>query len=367
MGNFYINKRGHYNLTDHLKTLITGAHSYIKICSFLIQDKDIVEMLEKKSRSGEAAVFVLSNLRSSDYKKEEYQSADEDSESVTTDKYGFDSHYEFLQNLYKTGIHVRLLNDLHAKFIIVDGTDGLLMSANISPNSLSNNVETGMSLSEQDTKSLEYVFDVMYNHADIKKYTEYKAMDIIVSNESLIPEDSFRDLKGNIRLTACPFNNTMSNLLELQITSIYKEIISIMRNANKYLFLVSWEFKDRNNALSEFKTEVRRAIARGVEISLFFNKKGPSDNLKAQDAFVKRLINDGCHAYADECNHSKCVISEKEGMLFTANIDGGSGLKTGFEVGCLFDSEQLRTATEHVRCLINNVQDYKGLYNGDNE
>lgn len=367
MGNYYINKKGENNLTGHLKSLIASANSYIKICSFLIQDRDTVELLEKKSTSGEAAVFVLSNLRSSDYKKEEYLSYNEDYESDEIDKYNFDAHYELLQNLYKAGIHVRLLNDLHAKFIIVDGIGGLLMSANISPNSLSNNIETGISLNAQDTKTLEYIFDVMYSHADIRKYTDYKQKDIIVSNKSVLPEDAFKDLKGNIRLTACPYNNNLSNLSELQITTLYDEIISIIKNANKFLYIVSWEFKDRNNILSEFKSEVKRAIARGVEVSLFFNRKGPIGNLKAQDALVRRLINIGCSAYTDECNHSKCIISEKDGMLFTANVDGNAGLKSGFEVGCLFDNVQLNAATQHVRSLIKFGQDYKGLEYGNNE
>ena len=367
MGSYYINTKGKSNLTDHLRSLIASADSYIKICSFLMQDRDMVELLQKKSINGEAAVFVLSNLRSSDYKKEEYLSSNEDYESDGTDKYSFDAHYELLQNLYKAGIHVRLLNDLHAKFIIVDGIKGLLMSANISPNSLSNNVETGMSLSTQDVKSLEHVFDVMYLHADIQKYTEYKEKDIIVSNRSLVPEDAFNDLKGNIRLTACSFNNNITNLSELQITTIYNEIISIIKNANKYLYIVSWEFKDRGNMLSEFRSEVKHAIARGVKICLFFNRKGPIANLKAQDAFVRRLINMGCSAYTDEYNHSKCVVSEKEGMLLTANIDGNSGLKAGFEVGCILDDLQLYSATEHVRYLINNGQEYIGLEYGNNE
>ena len=130
---------------------------------------------------------------------------------------------------------------------------------------------------------------------------------------------------------------------------------------------MSGEFKDRSNNLSEFRSEIKRAITRGVEVSLFFNRKGPVENLKAQDAFVRRLINIGCHAYTDEYNHSKCIINEKEGMLFTANIDGNSGLKSGFEVGCIFDSEQLNAATEHVRSLIKIGQEYNVLEYGNNE
>jgi hypothetical protein len=46
------------------------------------------------------------------------------------------------------------------------------------------------------------------------------------------------------------------------------------------------------------------------------------------------------------------VLSDKTGMLFTANIDGNNGLLEGFEVGCLLDEEQYRQAVKHIEELI---------------
>ena len=48
----------------------------------------------------------------------------------------------------------------------------------------------------------------------------------------------------------------------------------------------------------------------------------------------------GCKIFADLFNHSKGVINEKRGMIFTANIDGFHGLKNGFEVGYVLQEKQ---------------------------
>ena len=64
------------------------------------------------------------------------------------------------------------------------------------------------------------------------------------------------------------------------------------------------------------------------------------------------LESKGCKSKGDDSNHSKCVISESEGIVFTANIDGIHGMKTGFEVGCALQGEELETARKYVKHLI---------------
>ena len=50
--------------------------------------------------------------------------------------------------------------------------------------------------------------------------------------------------------------------------------------------------------------------------------------------------------FADLFNHSKGVINEKKGLIFTANIDGFHGLRNGFEVGYILQEKQ-RIEAEH--------------------
>ncbi len=55
---------------------------------------------------------------------------------------------------------------------------------------------------------------------------------------------------------------------------------------------------------------------------------------------VSELQKIGCAIYADVYNHSKGVINETTGLIFTANIDGNHGLINGFEVGYILDENQ---------------------------
>jgi hypothetical protein len=55
---------------------------------------------------------------------------------------------------------------------------------------------------------------------------------------------------------------------------------------------------------------------------------------------VSELVEIGCKVYADVYNHSKGVINEKTGLIFTANIDGNHGLTNGFEVGYILSENQ---------------------------
>ena len=44
-------------------------------------------------------------------------------------------------------------------------------------------------------------------------------------------------------------------------------------------------------------------------------------------------------------------MSESEGILFTANIDGNHGMKNGFEVGCILEGEDLNDMRNFVESL----------------
>ena len=256
----------------------------------------------------------------------------------------------FLQRLFYSGVHVRLLDNLHAKFIIADGQKGVLMSANIASNSLNKNVETGISVEGDDLKGLELIFDTMYNYADIVQFVQSDRSDVVKMSVKKLPNQIFEGIKGNIRLTAISRNQT--NLSECKQTSIYDSIIKIIDDAESFIYIVAWVFKDKRGALSKLKYAIDRAAKRGVKVALLYNDKGNTANKEIQQRYIYEMGRIGCDAYPVTNNHSKCVLSDKTGMLFTANIDGNNGLLEGFEVGCLLDEEQYRQAVKHIEELI---------------
>ena len=347
MGQYYINDGKRMELTDKILEIIKSANNYIKISSFIMEDHKVVSELCKVSESGKVAVFVISNRNNKE--SEEYKSTSSKNEKPRTE--GIHNHQMFLQKLFYSGVHVRLLDNLHAKFIIADGNEAVLMSANIASNSLVRNVETGISISANDLKDMELIFDTMYNYADIVQFIKSDKSDVIRKSVKKLPEAIFDNLKGNIKLTAISKYDT--NLSECHQTTLYDSIIRIVDDAQSFIYIVSWVFKDKHNRLFRMKKSIEKAIKRGVKITLFYNKEVPLSNQILQKQFVYELGSKGCDAYSNNNNHSKCVLNEKEGILFTSNIDGNNGLLEGFEVGCLMDEEQHQQALNHVKELIN--------------
>jgi phosphatidylserine/phosphatidylglycerophosphate/cardiolipin synthase-like enzyme len=311
-----------------------------------MEDQMVVDELRSVAYSGKVAVFVISNRNKRE--DEEYISTKEKKDVV--DAEGIHAHRMFLQRMYYSGVHVRLLDNLHAKFIIADGQKGVLMSANIASNSLNKNVETGISVEGDDLKSLELVFDTMYNYADIVQFVQSDRSDVVKMSVKKLPNQIFEGIKGNIRLTAISRNQT--NLSECKQTSIYDSIIKIIDEAGSFIYIVAWVFKDKRGALSKLKYAIDRAAKRGVKVALLYNDKGNTANKEIQQKYIYEMGRIGCDAYSVTNNHSKCVLSDKSGMLFTANIDGNNGLLEGFEVGCLLDEEQYRQAVKHIEELI---------------
>ena len=87
-------------------------------------------------------------------------------------------------------------------------------------------------------------------------------------------------------------------------------------------------------------------------MSLYSNTLQENFTQKESLRQIEFLESIGCKSRGDDNNHSKCVISESEGIVFTANIDGIHGMKTGFEVGCVLRGEELDKAREYAELLI---------------
>lgn len=347
-GRYLINQDRQHSLTDRIKGLIENTQRYIKISSFLMQDATISEMLKELAASGKAAVFLISNKK--DKESEEYRESTVLPKSKNDKNVGFDNHGRFLKDLFYSGIHVRLLDNLHAKFIISDGDKGLIMSANLAPGSLNRNVETGIEIDGIDVKELEYVFDTMYKHADIVKFQGANRKDITVKVDNKLDPKAINNIAGNIRLTVASSSETNLNLCK--VTSIYNSIIDIIRKAQKYVYIVTYHFKFRDDVLIEFMQAVRDARQRGVDIILYSNTKTDVPSLKSSLSAIRELKKMGCVSFGDDKNHSKCVLSESKGILFTANIDAVDGMKNGFEVGYVMNQEQRKEAEQHINNII---------------
>lgn len=345
MSKYLINDKIWHELTDNILETIRDAQSYIKTGNFLFQDERIISELREALKRG-VAVFILSNT----------PELERDAAKSGNGK-DINMHLVNLKKLFRKGAHCRSLDDLHAKFIIADGKKGVLMSANFAPTSLEKNIETGISLDTHELKELEYTFDILYINSDTYLQESDDRHQSIRAN-SPVSRNAFdkEHLTSRLRLTLAQNGDIdedsrrTTNLRYCNTHTIYDEIVGIINRAKEVVYIITWHFKALN-LLPEFTDAIKKAIDRGVWIFLYSNTEQPNNSRQESLRQIKYLESIGCKSTGDDCNHSKCVISETEGIVFTANIDGFHGMKTGFEVGCILQGDELEKAREYAKYL----------------
>ena len=347
MGIFNYNYLGVNNLTADILSTIKNAKRYVKVCAFLMHEKEVKDLLIK--RAGNISVFILSN-RQSDEVFDFYEEGPEEIKIQTSN----------LLDLELAGAHVKFINGLHAKFVIADGESGWITSANMNSNSLHANIETGVRLEGQNLAELESVFDHLFcnadGHLDIMKET-------LAFNSNVCPLDNsfVQCFSGRLRITLSynlPENDSsvpVGVLRNCKVTTLYNEILRIINNATSKLTIVTWHFnlfskykmkegtqKEGSDKLEGFINAVKSARDRGVEIDTFSDPIGYEGSTR-RSLISEEYLRDqlGCRIYHVRKNHSKCVVNEREGLMLTGNIDCMRSMEHGFEVGYLLDNQQL--------------------------
>lgn len=340
MEHLYYNSPNSNELTNKIFSLIGEAKFYIKTGNFLFKDPKLNEALVDAAERG-VATFVISNLQG-------------DEEPGIQRKKETDPHIPHLHELHRKGIHVHLSNDLHAKFLIIDGEKGLIMSSNYTPDSLYGNPENGVDIQGEELKDMEYLFDVLFMNQDVvlsEEGNKYRYL----STARPIDNERLRNVGRNSRLVFTA-KSSEHNLKNCSYTLIYDKIVDVINSAREFLYIVSWSYKCIKN-LPLIQAAIRSAIERGVKMTILYGDKMPENTkqttLKELTGLVGKANFDSmCHIFT--ANHSKCVLSERQGVMFTANIDGAIGLLSGFEIGCVLDEKQREQAINKINQILNN-------------
>lgn len=351
MGKYLINwsKTNKTEITDELLAIIANARNSIKIGNFIFEYQPVINAL-KSAIDKDVAVFILSNPLDEKNLKDDSRRKDE-----------YKSHLSNLIQLASLGAHVRYLNDLHAKFVICDDIMGIVTSANNNQTSLDHNSETGVAIQGQDVMQLSKVYSQLFLNADITKISNYRLVQVKSQQKSEgFTIDIQSLLASNIRITLDSDRNT--NLRGKDINMLYDEIVNIIDRSEKECFIVTWHFnciytkksnsKEYNLLLNRFLRSIEQAKKRGVKITLYSNIGDTSSSQytinKPSLRYLGKIVDE---IYGDNNNHSKCVITESEGIVFSANIDP-VGLETGFEVGVVLSEGERIDALNHIQNLI---------------
>lgn len=325
--NIFLTQEGNTSLKNEILKLISETKLVLKICSFIITDKEIFNAILTKSKETQVAIFILTQLDPAKLENTlslvDFITEEELKENPSR------THLKYIKQLYDSGIHVRASLSAHSKFIVSDRTNGFITSANFTTPSLTLNTESGVYLDQTSSKELDKLFDVTFLQGTTYKQflgTRKKGKMLVVQSEVKINRDLLpQPNNSNLRFTCESFSN---NLL--------KELVNVVNQAEDYIFLSTYSIVGLN-ALPELIQAIRNAIERKVSVSIFCRGMNyRNDHLEG----VSELYHIGCKVYADVYNHSKGVINENRGLIFTANVDGNHGLNNGFEVGYILNETQ---------------------------
>jgi len=337
--NIFLTQEGNIALKNEILKIISEANSVLKICSFIITDKEIFNAILNKAKETQVAIFILTQLDSTKLENSlslaDFITEEEIKENPAR------THLKYIKQLYDNGIHVRASLSAHSKFIVADRTIGFITSANFTTPSLTFNTESGVYLDEKSSEELDKLFDVIFQQGTTYKQflgTKKKGKMLVVQSETNIDNNLLpKSDVSNLRYTC---ENLSNNLLA--------EITSIINQANEYLYLSTYSIVGLNS-IADLFSSIKNAIERGVSVSVFCRGMNyRNDHLEG----VSKLSEIGCTVYADLFNHSKGVINEKTGMIFTANIDGNHGLNNGFEVGSILNELQRKEFLDFHKKLI---------------
>lgn len=328
-------------LKNEIIKIIDSAETVLKICSFIITDDEVFDLLIDKATSTDVIIFILTQF---DAKK--MMNISDNLDFITEEEIAEKPEVKHLSNikkLYDVGVHIRASETAHAKFVISDRNKGFITSANLTTPSLNENMESGVYMDEGSSQELDVLFDIIY-----QKGTNYtKFLDSSSSNKMFVISSDVDDTFDNLPE---PVNSNLRYTFTEGHTNLLEQIIKCINEANEFIYLSTYSIISLQN-IKQFVEAIKKAKQRDVLVNIFCRGMNyRNDHIVASQVLAEL----GCDIFANYDNHSKGIVTEKEAMIFTANIDGNHGLTNGFEVGYILDDEQYEDFLNFHIELINN-------------
>ncbi len=310
-----------HSIKEEIINTISSAEKNIKICSFILEDDEVIKLIEDVLINNKVPVFILTCHRDSQVYTDFLNEDDMPSESTN-------KHLKAIGRLLVLGAHIRASDGCHAKFILQDSKKAIIMSANLNHRSLNVNGESGV-ITDDDkiVDQLEHIYETIYLYGSEYNYSIPDNELFVEKTDTAIMNDYFPDVKKtNLKWT---YGNDQHWL--------YYELIDIIQKASLTLYISTYSIVALEN-LEELMKALKDFTDNGGELILFCR----AQNQRLEQLICCNEINKlGGKIYGDIYNHSKGIVNDlNDGMIFTANIDGKNGLKNGFEVGLKFSEQQ---------------------------
>lgn len=291
-------------LKDKISNLIIDAKETIFICSFLINDNDMVNhLIEKASKGVNIYILTASEAVINKSNNEDYTRHDE--------------HVALLKKLSSEYRILVRTGNIHAKFIIIDAhkasIKGLLSTSNFNKEPLSRDGEVGIMLDKSRATNLANLFiKTFWEKSENELATDGKSLNNIIQKETTIELDD-----SNILFT-----------FDDEYNSIKENVIKYIANAQKRIYITSfnYDYKDIEAVLLD-------KARHGLDIQIVGRQR------KILNSNLYKILKDyeNVMFYVHEAIHAKLLICDNSALLLTANFEA-KGIDTGVEAGVEINS-----------------------------
>lgn len=301
-------------LRGKITQLIDSAKETICVSSFLIADAHIIPSLLSASERG-VRVYLLTASETQLFKDPTHDS-----------EYELRRMHEHIQTLEKMAGHllVRIGNNLHSKFVLIDPNTpnprGYLLTANITSEALTRNVELGINLYPREVKDIFKQFIIGFWK---ESHSELLEPGRISKNKLWNP--------GKI-------NEPQDTLFTIDSKSTIKQKIKDLLKLAKNEIIVSTYGIDLSHEITQNLLEL---LESGKKVKFLAR---PRQNKKTMDALLA-LVKAGAEVRGHPWLHAKSILVNTNegwtGIVMTANIEQ-HGLDDGFETGVLLIKEDAK-------------------------
>ncbi len=351
------NKKKIKGLKDEIVKLINSAEENIYLSTWLLNLEDVKDALLKKASELKGHIYCLMAIEKNNYRYQlssAYKNSVESEIDDLQEKYNFKALKELSgSNSLGAAVEIRGHSNCHAKFLVIDEKIMLICSANFTHSSLEigpkpflNRNEVGLRIADPKlVKQLTVLFKDMYllryNAQYPFKGPEKGEVHPVVYSKQIIHDDK-NYLSELIDSRINPINSlefiwTYDILDEKQYPSGFKpkkfleRMKEILEKEDQFAFITAYSIVDLED--TEIDTLlISKATEEKIRIIIIIdvkNKDRLPENIKELEAL------DNFDIFYHPGTHAKFMLTSKNWMMTTANIDGTHGLRNSFEIGLI--------------------------------
>lgn len=357
------NKKKIASLKEEIIKLINSAEKNIYLSTWLLNLEEVKDALLKKASVLKGHIYCLMAIERNNFRYQlspAYKNSIESEIDDLQEKYNFKALKELSgSNSLGAAVEIRGHSNCHAKFLVIDEKIMLICSANfthssleIGPNPFLNRNEVGLRIEDPYlVQQLIVLFKDMYLLRYNAQYP-FKGpgkgeIHPVVYSKQIIHDDKdylseLIDSKMN-PVNGLEFIWTYDILdkkdypTRFEPKKFLKRMKEILEKEDQFAFITAYSIVELEDTEID-NLLIRKAKEEKIRIIIIIDVKNKNrfpENLKELEAL------NNFDVFYHPGTHAKFMLTSKNWMMSTANIDGIHGLRNSFEVGILGNNKDI--------------------------